>query len=928
MVATVVDACFVGRDAELAVLREAFAAARSGTGRTIVISGPAGIGKSSLVHASCREFVGTGASVLVGGCPTHSGGDIAYAPFLTAWRTAPDPPGSGGFGELLAAVVALAGAPVAVARAWLADRLLERVGTWAADQPVVIVVEDAHWIDPSSLAVLDVLARAAPRLRLLLVVTVRDGDGTPARLVELATSPSGVHLPLGPLDPAAVHLLARAAGSDDPEAVVRRSEGHPLFAAELARAGGGDIPPTLRALLSARLRELGPGGVAVVAAVALAGDSATESMGTEIAGADALSAALRRGLLVAEPGTDTVRLRHRLVGEVVEAELRPAELRRLSRAVVSFVESAAPAATRARLWERAGDDTRARLAWVDAGREAEASCSYAEAARMYGRALQLAVTPDIVLAAAEALRCAGESEQAEAVLRQGLDAVPPPDPAARCLLLHALRERLYAAGRTAEAFDALAEARALAARLPHSAIGAKVEVAEAGRLMVLGAYAEGAEVGRRAAELASGCDDSATAAHALVIEGVCLAMTGEVDAGLALLARAQQHADGTGGVLDLTRVAGNRAYVLVNAGRYRECVRICEDALRRLDTLGLAATLGGTLTYNLVVGLVATGRWDDAEQRCAEPSPGSGGKVATLLLLRRAEIAALRGATDAAALVSRAASIDDDNPIVAVEQAYAEAVVARSIRRYRTAVGVCRALLARAGVGGMDRLRLAAVALGALADLEASGGRMRRLDDPVASAAELSARADAAAASWGALPVPPEAAALARLCRLEAARLRPDAGGPAAADAWSSLAGRWRELGMPYWFGYARLRAADVLVACRSADAAAEPLRHAYETARRLRAAPLVAEAERVARRGRLPLLDEPRGHVPTLTTLTRRENEVLELIGWGRTNREIATELYISERTAGVHVSRILAKLGARNRSEAARMARASERT
>jgi DNA-binding NarL/FixJ family response regulator len=93
---------------------------------------------------------------------------------------------------------------------------------------------------------------------------------------------------------------------------------------------------------------------------------------------------------------------------------------------------------------------------------------------------------------------------------------------------------------------------------------------------------------------------------------------------------------------------------------------------------------------------------------------------------------------------------------------------------------------------------------------------------------------------------------------------------------------------------------------------------------------PLRREVERVARRGKLPLPgdtgDGPTLDTPTLSTLTRREQEVLELVACGRTNRDIAQVLVISERTAGVHVSRILAKLGAANRAEAAHLARTKE--
>jgi DNA-binding CsgD family transcriptional regulator len=111
----------------------------------------------------------------------------------------------------------------------------------------------------------------------------------------------------------------------------------------------------------------------------------------------------------------------------------------------------------------------------------------------------------------------------------------------------------------------------------------------------------------------------------------------------------------------------------------------------------------------------------------------------------------------------------------------------------------------------------------------------------------------------------------------------------------------------------------------RAADAR-PALRLAYDEAVRLGAEPLRREAERVARRARAPLPGGTDGG-PQAGTLTRREREVLDLVGYGRTNREIARALVISERTAGVHVSRILAKLGASNRAEAVHLAACGSR-
>src|SRR5689334_13226955 len=187
-------AALFGRDDELTALADAYRAAAGGAGRVVAVAGPAGIGKTSLVVAACGAFRDAGALVLSGGCPAGAG--VAYAPFVAAWRCAPDV--TGGFEGLFAGLAALGNVPAELARAWLADRLLDRVRDWTARRPVVLVVEDAHRIDASSLAVLDVLAHAAAALRLLVLVTVRDGasdgdapDGGAARLTELAAAPHG-----------------------------------------------------------------------------------------------------------------------------------------------------------------------------------------------------------------------------------------------------------------------------------------------------------------------------------------------------------------------------------------------------------------------------------------------------------------------------------------------------------------------------------------------------------------------------------------------------------------------------------------------------------------------------------------------------------------------------------------------------------------
>ena len=128
---------------------------------------------------------------------------------------------------------------------------------------------------------------------------------------------------------------------------------------------------------------------------------------------------------------------------------------------------------------------------------------------------------------------------------------------------------------------------------------------------------------------------------------------------------------------------------------------------------------------------------------------------------------------------------------------------------------------------------------------------------------------------------------------------------------------------------YCRWREAEALVAAGASRAAAgEPLRAAHAVATRLGAAPLVRELELLAQRGRLDLAPAPAasdvkgGGVAESLGLTAREAEVLALVARGYTNREIAATLVISVKTASLHVSHILAKLGAPNRREAAAIA------
>jgi DNA-binding CsgD family transcriptional regulator len=140
----------------------------------------------------------------------------------------------------------------------------------------------------------------------------------------------------------------------------------------------------------------------------------------------------------------------------------------------------------------------------------------------------------------------------------------------------------------------------------------------------------------------------------------------------------------------------------------------------------------------------------------------------------------------------------------------------------------------------------------------------------------------------------------------------------------------WERLAYPFEAAYARFRQAEALLAGGPHRKQAETvLRPAHQTAVALGAAPLQREIELLAQRGRLRLEDQADTAVPAAAPspvaslgLTRREAEVLALLAEGRTNRQIGQALFISPKTASLHVSRILAKLEVVGRGEAAAVA------
>lgn len=174
---------------------------------------------------------------------------------------------------------------------------------------------------------------------------------------------------------------------------------------------------------------------------------------------------------------------------------------------------------------------------------------------------------------------------------------------------------------------------------------------------------------------------------------------------------------------------------------------------------------------------------------------------------------------------------------------------------------------------------------------------------------------------WRKRPRAPEFAALTRLG--EAERTRLDDGADGHVGRWEVAVAAFDALGDPVRAAYARVGLAEALLAGRDPQgraAATAALRSATEVAERLAAVPLAQETTRVARRGGIDL--DGTAYPAQSWGLTPRELEVLRVVAAGRSNREIGTALWISTKTASVHVSNILAKLTVHPRVEAAALA------
>ncbi|MDH2413222.1 LuxR family transcriptional regulator [Nocardioides sp. CER19] len=964
------DRILIGRDAELeelssllgvGVVRDAVTGADS-VRQHVLLAGDAGVGKTRLLQELAALASTRGWQAYAGHCLDFGDSALPYLPFSeildrlmtqlpdvvervstshpalsrllpTGRETAPDARADTvDRGQLFAAVHALLEA--------LSDKA-----------PALVVIEDAHWADQSTRDLLTYLFTRPFAGPVALVASYRADDlhrRHPLRrqVAEWARLGAVGRVVLDPLGDdqvrALVAFLDPAVRGADREDIVARAEGNAFFVEELVGAAGGPghwIPDELADVLLVRLDRLDETTRTVVRTASVAGRRVGHELLAAVVGleAPALDEALRHAVeshvLVA--GEGAYWFRHALLGEAVYDDLLPGERVRLHGQFAAALAdcggresplgSAAELARHARL---ALDLDTALVASVRAGDEAAAVGGPDEAAHHYERALVLlgerpvpdGVSPArVVEACVVALTTAGRPDRAARIAEEQLERLPadtPPGDRARILTAAAMAVGII---DNAELDPLDASDRALAL-VPDGdpVLRARVLADRALLLHWRGSTADAQIAGAEALALAERHDQPAIASAAATTL-TALGKSGDPTQLRAALQAVIDRAVASGALTPELQGRFLLARSYEDWGEWPAAEAAFRAGVERSEAAGQPwAPYGFEPRQQLAWVLYVVGRWDEALDLVKIARPGSPPVPYAALDAIRQSIRQGRGEK-----VPRRLHRDtwESDGIVPVFSAATEMIAAGRAGAPREAVVVYDevvALLSRLWHPWfVARLRLAAVALGVLADAMPSMAAAERaallpdIERLASDGATVIATYDDAR-GWG-----PEGQAWEARLTAEALRARWLAG--AEIDP-AELVGAWREAERSFaTFGHV-IETATVRVAL------AGILRATGDTAGAAQAAELARAAAREL--GARPLLDalgSPATRVDPAGSdaLTRREAEILALVADGRTNGEIGKLLFISTKTVSVHVSNILAKLGASGRTEAAAIAR-----
>jgi predicted ATPase/DNA-binding CsgD family transcriptional regulator len=974
------SARLVGRTAQLAELEAVVRDAAAGRPSLAFVAGESGVGKTRLASELIRRAREEGVRVLSGDCVELGEGELPYAPLVGALRPlvrdgdpAIDALPAALRAELAAILPTLGAARTDVdgaAQGRLFEALLELLDRLGEETPVLLVIEDLHWADRSTRGFLTFLARTLCRERVAVVATYRSDElhrRHPLRplLAELERDPWTRRLELLPftreeLTEQLAEILGSAPDAGLVERVLVRSEGNALFTEEILAAGldgRGTLPQTLRDALMVRIERLSqPAQELLRLLVGAAMDHellAETSTLDERELRDALRETVASHIVVADTD-DRYRFRHALLREVLLDDLLPGERTELHRTLARAMEArlAAEDETRpdahlaaqvAHHWLHAGDQRAALAASIRAADAAERVNAFGEAAALLERALELwervpeeqrppGVDRIDLLARAAAFAADGEGDfqRQESLLRHALSLVSARDePRRAAALLEQLSRAQWHLNHPEDAIETIDRALALLGGDERSPERIALLAAKARARMLQSRFREAVELAEETLALANEAGDFAVASRVRNALGISLVGLGDAEAGEKRLREALSIARERG-LLDETGTAyGNLADVLHATGRTREALETARRGREELVPLGrhLDWLLLDSVGYALAVG-----EWAGAARDLAGLDRRHYGTILLHKHLRRAELALGVGDMETARAELEATArqaCDTTEPQFLGPLGALRAELERRSGRLTEARAAVDEALDRIEFCSDDVTQVTGVSSAGMRVEADAAQRARDRDDREAEREALLrielllARVEAGAE----LERAPLSAELT-VARAEEARAR----GKDDPRLWAEAAATWKGLQRPYQAAYAHWREADAAAAAGDRDRAARAARAAAELARTLGARWLTDEVAALHARARLTSPDE---HAPATTTedavapssddpfgLTPRERQVLALVASGATNREIGSALFMAEKTASVHVSRILAKLDVRSRTQAAAVA------
>jgi DNA-binding CsgD family transcriptional regulator/tetratricopeptide (TPR) repeat protein len=971
---------FVGRRAELTRLEERWkAAVADERAATVLVAGEAGVGKSRLV-AELVDRIPEPALVLVGQCFDLVDRAFPFGPIVQVLRelhrslddetlAAVVGPGRDELAALLPELHTPAREGIVAGALFeqllgVFERLTERV-------PTLLVLEDLHWADRSTRELFVYLARSLRTASMVLVGTYRSDDlhrRHPLRglLVELDRSGAVERIDLERFDRDEVRELIRAIVGSEPsvelvEQTYRRSDGNIFFAEELLAVNDEcdtSIPPTLREIVLARVDGLSDPAQQVLRCAAVIGRSVDHRLLEAAAGlAPAeLQAGVREAvaqhILVTEGDGMEYRFRHALVREAVEDDLLPGDRVALHTRVAEELGihpewfdggSAQLFAQLACHWDSARDAPRALVASLDAARAAERIYAYGDALEHAEQILTLwSQVPDaeartgmnhvdMMRYTATQAEMSGSTDRALDYIRSALSEIDPAaDPVVVGLLHERLGRYLWMLSRSwADILEHCREAVRLVPEEP-SAARAKVLATLGQQLMLAGEREETIAVCEQAIAVAQAVGERVIEGHAHNSLGSALAGMGRTDDGLAELHCARELAIEAESWMDVARAAVNEGGALQTLARHEEALAISLDGAEVARAHGLDRAFGAFLRLNAAEILHVLGRWDEADEQLREvESLDPLGIDAWRLSEQECMLAVGRAQFDTAR-AKAARVVELIGPAGGVRDHLSTELLQIAIAAWSgDEAGALEVAVAALRVPAVDLRLCGDVSLEVILEGLAAGASLAaRTRDPQARATyadqvqELAGELERAIATdrWGG-GRPGALDTMRAHVAAETKRAAAADDGPgwlAVAELWSTYRMRPRE-------AYARMRAAEAFVRDDDRDAAAASAREAYARADAIGWICVRDSIMSLARRARLDL--GPAGNAVSSPAdrygLTTRELDVLALVAEGCTNRQIGDALFISAKTASVHVSNILAKLGVANRGEAAAAAR-----